>query len=197
MDNWFIAAGRKTPADVNIKTLEKMLDDHKGKLDINAADEKDGNFGRTALGYAVQNGKTELLAFLLRRGADIHKFSKDQKVSPLWQAAAVGHTDVCRQLVAGGINVNEDSGYDSNCPTALHVAAYHGKLETVKALLALGADPASKNKNGSIPADSATGQKQYECAMVLKEHLLGELAPLLHCVCAQYLDCFRLCCEPS
>lgn len=167
MDRFFTAAGRSASSDV--RALERLLDDNKGKIDINASDPEDSTFGRSALGYAAQHGFADVVALLLRRGADIRKFAKDPKQIPLWQAAALGHTDVVKALLAGGAKVNEDMGYDAGCPTALHIAAYYGKSDTVRALMGAGAEAAIKNSNGKTASEVANEQGRRDTVNTIKQ----------------------------
>ena len=56
-------------------------------------------------------------------------------------------------------SLSEDKqGHQKRSP--LHIAAFHGHIEIVKALLASGADQESKNKFGETPLDEAIDGKQ-------------------------------------
>jgi uncharacterized protein YbjQ (UPF0145 family) len=68
-------------------------------------------------------------------------------------AAAKGDLEKVKQHLAAGTDINERAGeHDS---TALHAAAYHGKLEIVKFLISKDADINAKNKHEQTPRDVA------------------------------------------
>ena len=76
-------------------------------------------------------------------------------------AAAKGNLEKVKQHLAAGTDINERAGeHDS---TALHAAAYHGKLEIVKFLISKDADINAKNKHEQTPRDVAWHeQENYE-----------------------------------
>jgi ankyrin repeat protein len=162
MKEWFEAAG-STP---DVTTLERLLDEHKGKLDVNATDEH----GYTALGWAAQRGNADVVEFLLCRGADVNKHnSKYPSLRPLWWAAYHGHAKAVITLIAGGAKVNEAKDYDADRPTALHAAAYHGRAAVVRLLLQCDADAGIRNKKGLTAADLAAERKENSVVAVFKE----------------------------
>jgi uncharacterized protein YbjQ (UPF0145 family) len=68
-------------------------------------------------------------------------------------AAAKGNLEKVKAQLAAGTDINERAGeHDS---TALHAAAYYGKLEIVRFLIEKGADMNAKNKHGQTPRDVA------------------------------------------
>ena len=68
-------------------------------------------------------------------------------------AAAKGDLEKVKQHLAAGTDINERAGeHDS---TALHAAAYHGKLEIVKFLISKDADINAKNRHEQTPRDVA------------------------------------------
>ncbi len=69
------------------------------------------------------------------------------------EAAAKGDLEKVKQHLAAGTDINDrDEEHDSS---ALHAAAYHGKLEIVKFLIEKGAEINAKNKHGQTPRDVA------------------------------------------
>lgn len=69
------------------------------------------------------------------------------------EAAAKGDLEKVKQHLAAGTDINDrDEEHDSS---ALHAAAYHGKLEIVKFLIEKGAEINAKNRHGQTPMDVA------------------------------------------
>jgi len=100
--------------------------------------------GSTALLFAVEAGDAESARLLLDAGADVDDSGADGR-SVLVAAAFGGHRSVVDVLLDRGADVHvADAGY-----TALHAAALRGELETVRALLAHGANPNAPLTKGS------------------------------------------------
>ncbi len=104
----------------------------KAGADPNAQDE----FLRTPLALAVMQNRTRVVVLLLKAGADPNQrwYGGD---FALWMAAT-GETDlkITRLLLAHGADVNAHS----RGGTALHIAAFHGRIDVAKVLLKAGAD---------------------------------------------------------
>jgi ankyrin repeat protein len=173
MTAWFVAAGKRATTLANalaaskadVKTLQRLLDEQKGKLNVNACDEQDKD-GWTALGYAVRYGHSAVVALLLDRGADVEK-SNRRGTRPLWVAALRGDADVVRALIAAGADLNVQ---------ALHVAARYNNLEIVRVLLAAGADVHAKNDAGKTAAEVAAEKGHAKLVSLLSELALqGQL----------------------
>eukprot|EP01105_Mastigella_eilhardi_P018467 TRINITY_DN4278_c0_g1_i2.p1 TRINITY_DN4278_c0_g1~~TRINITY_DN4278_c0_g1_i2.p1 ORF type:complete len:189 (-),score=69.01 TRINITY_DN4278_c0_g1_i2:120-686(-) len=73
--------------------------------------------------------------------------------TPLHYAAAGGHVDCVRTLIAAGINPNVQN---KQSETPLHRAATRGHAEVVHLLLAKGADKEVRNNSGETPAQMTT-----------------------------------------
>jgi ankyrin repeat protein len=109
--------------------------------------------GFTALHLASFFGGVEAARLLLQRAAPPNAVSRNaMQVMPLHSAAAGGHDEVARLLVAAGADVNARQlhGY-----TPLHAAAQNGDTELTEMLLAAGADPSARTEAGQTPADLA------------------------------------------
>jgi ankyrin repeat protein len=181
LDAWFAAAGKPDGRRVSksdAKTLERLLDEHKGALDVNACDARDRGVGkRTALGYAVDHDHASAVALLLRRGADAGRHGADRAGRPLFLAAHYGHADVVRALLAGGARVNEVTGQGA-LPTALHFAAVKGNAAVVRALLEAGADARVRSRAGATAAELAASEKRTEAVAVFAEFAAGTFESL-------------------
>jgi ankyrin repeat protein len=118
--------------------------------------------GFTALHLASFFGWVEAARLLLDRAAPPNAVSRNpMAVMPLHSAAAGGHDEVARLLVAAGADVNarQRHGY-----TPLHAAAQNGDAEMTEMLLAAGADPSARTDDGQTPADLATASGHAELA---------------------------------
>ncbi|WP_059171300.1 M48 family metallopeptidase [Bacillus sp. FJAT-27445] len=92
----------------------------------------------TALDWAIKSGDTELVKMLLNEGADPN-YETGYSMTPLMTAAEKGNPEILELLKSAGAKVNyqeSDAGM-----TALMYAAMGEDEETVKLLLAYGADP--------------------------------------------------------
>lgn len=161
---WFGAAGRFGSCDP--KAGERLLEEHKGKLDINAFDE----LGNTALQYAVTYGHADAVAMLLRRGASVNALDRDSRNCPLWLAINnQNDASVLTRLIGAGARVNELTDASPGCPTALHLAARDGFAGAVRVLLEAGADATVRNVDGKTPAELAADRQQDSAVAVFKE----------------------------
>jgi len=86
--------------------------------------------------------------------------------SPVADAAMRGNSDVVRQLVENGVDIN---AAQPDGATALQWAAYNSDEELAQFLLANGADPAAANRNGSTPLWLAANRGDAEMIAILLE----------------------------
>ncbi len=73
-------------------------------------------------------------------------------MTPLHEAAAMGHLEVARLLLERGADVNAKNKHGF---TPLHFAAGIGHTDVAKLLLEHGADVNAKDEHGRTPADIA------------------------------------------
>ena len=170
------AALREAAVTGDVGTLRKLID--KG-VNINAAD----NEGRTALTEAAFYGRTEAAKFLIEHDADVFAKKKDGETA---LTMAAGHKDIAEMIdreirlieVAGKgdnkalqefldkdayVNVRDPAGR-----TPLIEATWYNHPETVKLLLAKGANPNAKKSDGVSPLAIAKGKGYHEIAEMLK-----------------------------
>lgn len=125
------------------KACKALLD---AGANINAQDEH----GNTALHFAAKQGHQNIVALLLRRGAQVDVREGSNKYTPLHVATLNRHTSLISLLLKAGADINAQ---DENGNTALHLAAKFGEIEVFKHLFFLGANPDIANNNGDKPID--------------------------------------------
>lgn len=112
--------------------------------------------GATPLSSAIEKGHTLISKLLINAGADISIVDK-QGFSLLHKAVLTGNTEILKFIVK-----NIDTKLSIDCVsfeqklTPLHQAAYHGKLSTVKILLAAGANINAKSSTNTSPLHMAS-----------------------------------------
>ena len=128
--------------------------------DSNAADVG----GTTPLMRAADLGREDIVAALLRRGAAVN--ARDgQGGSALFYAAISGKPKVLAALVKAGADVNiHTAGFDES---ALTVAARHGDLAMVKALIAAGAKLDDQDPRGRTALSEAAFAAYVDVAEAL------------------------------
>lgn len=113
--------------------------------------------GLTPLGLAAFLGRTEALAVLLGRGAEINRVSRATvpfvpRNTALHAALASGNEDAAAVLIDRGADVN---AVDSNGQTPLHLAAFGGLNRSLDILLDRGARPDARDAQGRTPLQIA------------------------------------------
>jgi ankyrin repeat protein len=100
-----------------------------------------------ALSWAARNGRVDTLDALVERGASVA--ADVYRGTALSWAAACDQVAAVQRLVALGADVNQRATFGGPAHgegvTALHLAAQTGRLDTIRALLDLGADPTIKD----------------------------------------------------
>ncbi len=151
-----------------------------------------GNFGVTALHWAVSKGDIEMVKLLLDHGADPN--IKDLAGgTPLHWAVAAGFPDIVELLLERGADPN---ARDNAGNTPLHIAAMghisetaemffelaprfgleypYDRLDIIRILLEYEADPTARNNNGQTPIDIALKYQNDEVAWLLASRLPPE-----------------------
>jgi uncharacterized protein len=106
----------------------------------------------SVLQVAAMNGHTDVVALLLRRGANINIVDKSGD-TPLNTALLHNKKTVIELLVANGADVRRAGTWG---PTPLHNAAINGDADTARLLLDHGADPNAVDDAGETPLDTAS-----------------------------------------
>jgi ankyrin repeat protein len=138
--------------------VELLLTHDPGLLDL------PGFGGCTALMAAAARGHVELSRMLLARGAD-PALREAEGTRALDWAAQNGHLDVVECLLAHRPELLDMPGLDER--TALMAAAARGHVELLRRLLARGADPSLRKKEGTRALDWAAQEGHQEVVSVL------------------------------
>mmetsp|Transcript_50211 Transcript_50211/g.93502 ORF Transcript_50211/g.93502 Transcript_50211/m.93502 type:complete len:250 (+) Transcript_50211:293-1042(+) len=94
----------------------------------------------------------EVRRLLKQKDVQINFAAGQDFTTALHMAVADGHTEVVKELVRAGANVN---AYDKNLRTVLHYAVTEQRLVEVKILLLAGANPDFENNRRQTPVHAA------------------------------------------
>lgn len=125
----------------DLNAVQATLESDKDLLEARNSD----NF--TPLLLASIHGQTEIVRFLIKKGANIHAGDNENSTS-LHNAAARGHLDIVSLLIDKGARINQ---CDGNGMTALHFAASSGRPACAKLLIEKGANVNAREINGRTP----------------------------------------------
>ena len=129
-------------------------------------------YGETVLHRAASKGLEATVHKLLKAGADPNARMEGGD-APLNRGATARENNgrIIWLLVRYGAEVNatNDSG-----STALHHAAAHGRLASIRQLLKAGADPHKKDESGNTPAALAWREGNPQASDMLKQAMKGK-----------------------
>ena len=123
-----------------------------------------GSFGPTYLVESSALGDSRLVKYLIEHGVDVNSVHRDS--TALSAAAVEGKTDIALYLISVGADVNHRGFHDS---TPLHNAAEMGHIDTVKALIAHGAEVCALDLEGHSAAGAAR-QRHPDIAKYLDDN---------------------------
>ncbi|GAB4821640.1 hypothetical protein N2152v2_008686 [Parachlorella kessleri] len=103
--------------------------------------------GATPLHFAAAGGMLEALRVLIDAGAHVHATDEDGE-TPLHRAAAAGCVEAGTALLTAGTNLAAATTEPLGCRSPTLIAAGHGIIATVSALVAAGADINLRSGNG-------------------------------------------------
>lgn len=150
----------RTAAYGRIEVVKLLLE--KG-ADVN----KHNEGGETPLHYAALHGHVKVMQILLDHGADPTKKGTGCGTPMQW-AGRAGQIGAIKVLMSYGVSVNQP-GTDGI--TALHEAVEHDHPDTVRFLLANGAEVDSRLEYGCTPFFLASaGKGNIEIGRILLEH---------------------------
>lgn len=123
--------------------------------------------GFTPLIQAAAGGNLEMVNALLVAGGNPN--AEDMvEFTPLKYAVTADKPEVVRALVAKGAKVDKTGVKTNPGQTALHMAIGSGKVEMVKLLLELKANPNARKKDGETPLSLARKGDQEDVIKLLK-----------------------------
>lgn len=174
---WFDAVKRG-----DLPTVKYMVENGQ---DIEAKDT--GSLGQTALGWAAFIGYEDMVDYLIAQGADLHATDRGDVYNVMKSAVLGKNTDIVKKVhqllnAESPVDLN-DQTVESDGETLIMVAASNNRLETVKYLLAQGANPnlvaTTQNKSMNSYNQSAYS---YACSRDLKQmqQLLAENGAINH-----------------
>jgi ankyrin repeat protein len=99
------------------------------------------DFGHSALVRAVEGRNLEVVRLLLDSGADVQRFGGDA----VGAAAVLGRSDILKLLLEHQAQINTKS---ENGMTPLMLAAWDGDVESIRVLLAAGANVNARDSKG-------------------------------------------------
>ena len=131
----------------------------------------------TALMRAIENNDTAAVRKLIEQGANVDELEPNGD-APLVMAAYLGHAEIVRLLLDAGADVKAvDPGMKA---TALHAAAYAGRTEAAKLLVAGGVEIDKRHAN-STPTGCNLNRITASCLHVWD--LLTEFFPTTRFEC--------------
>lgn len=122
--------------------------------------------GDRPLIMAAYLGHTEVLERLLAAGADLTVVDPGMRATALHAAAYAGRTEAAGVLIDHGIAIDQQgpvNGY-----TALHDAVWQNHGATVRVILAGGADPTIRSRDGQTPLELARSKGHRELVALLE-----------------------------
>lgn len=124
--------------------------------------------GFSPLGLAAFFKRREVVRYLLEKGADPGRASRQGGFTPLHSAVATDagprDIEIVRMLLDKGADPNAKSQSGS---TSVHTVAFTGDRESLDQLFKHGADPAIKNNDGKTAAEIARERGNEEIADLL------------------------------
>ncbi|XP_048241058.1 uncharacterized protein LOC125374199 [Haliotis rufescens] len=143
--------------EVGNLTMVKMLFEKGATVDMMSSN------GHTPLHSSCRR-HSDVMSFLLAKGASVNQLSSDTGNSPLHKAAYQGYTVCVDVLLKAGADVNVQN---KTGDTPLHTAAERGYTVYVDVLLKAGADVNVQNNTGDTPLHKAAGWGFTESIEVL------------------------------
>ncbi len=137
------AEAEKTSPDMDPDVLEQLR-----KLGYVGGEEEGAKEDRPDIWNAMESGNPGRVRQRLEQGADPNQRHPELGIRPLARAALDGHLRLAQALLAGGADLD---GRNTDGSTALHGAAFLGRVEVLEWLLEKGANPEVRSTIGDTP----------------------------------------------
>ena len=147
---------------VYIRNLYGFFYSIDNKFNPNSKSSKDAF---SMLDYACSQGDTNLVRFLLAKGAKVNECS--QQIYPIHTAALNGFADIVSILIENGANIESKDKGDF---VPLHFAAREGRYQVVKLLLEKGAQVDSKTRWDQTPLQLAIEKRHHNESILLIQY---------------------------
>ena len=144
--------------DDDIKGVKLLL---KHRAPVNTVDAK----GRSALMAAAAEGHEQIARALIGAGADVNLLDQYGS-SALMEAAHAGANAVVQQLAQAQANAGARDQHGRDALT-LACQSPHARVETIRALLALGAEPKTPGHDGRSALDHAAASGRWDLVALL------------------------------
>mgnify|MGYP003627944809 CR=1 FL=1 len=147
----------KAQEAIRQRNLDNLIAEIESSGDIDQPDEN----GRTLLMWAALEGDEKAVALLVQCGASVNIRDRKSGYSALDFAAQEQVPEIVKILLSAGADLEARDKFGN---TALYRATYYsnGRGETIKELLAQGADPTSENEYGVSPLSLAEQIANYD-----------------------------------
>ena len=150
---------------LHIPAAEGDLDKVRAEIEGGRTVDSKDIAGQTALMYAAETGRMQVLEYLVSKGADVNAKSGNLHNTSLMYAAAANRLEAIEFLIARGANVDAVNSWKQS---ALIFAAYKGNADAIKLLLENGAHANLKNKDGETALDIARKRNHHDSVQLLE-----------------------------
>jgi uncharacterized protein len=144
--------------DDDVKGVKMLL---KHRAPVNAVDAK----GRSALMTAAAEGHEQIARALIGAGADVNLVDHHGSTA-LMEASRAGANGVVQQLAEAKADASARDHHGRDAIT-LACQSPHAKAETIRALLALGAEPKTPGTDGRSALDHAAASGRWDLVALL------------------------------
>jgi len=153
--------------------------------------------GVTALSLAAEKGHADVVATLVKYGANIAAWDGLSGNTALHKASEYGHLGVVKILVESDASL-DTANKSADAATALYLAVTEGHLEVAEYLLSKGANSNVGNVTSPLFIAAYTGNIQMVTLLlqhradVMFTHAVDGSTPLMSAVLSKSLDCVQL-----